>query len=274
MDCSLKDALPKPKTLSVNGIVIPREDVAREVQNHAADKPILAWQAAARALVVRELLRQESSRLGISAEPQSDDEGRTETMDEAAMRALIEREVVVPEPDDAVCRRFYNLNQHRFCIGDLHEAAHILITAAGDDDAARSAARTKADAILASVRADPTLFAAYAGEQSDCEGSAREGGSLGQLTRGQTVPEFEAGLASMKVGEIAIIETRYGVHVVRLDQHVAGRQLPFEMVRERIAEYLRERVQRRALAQYVSILAGRATIAGVSLGAADTPLVQ
>src|SRR5665647_3978424 len=54
MDCSVTNALPKPKTITVNGTVIPREVIAREVQNHPAEKPILAWQAAARALVVRE----------------------------------------------------------------------------------------------------------------------------------------------------------------------------------------------------------------------------
>ena len=274
MDCSIKDALPRPKTLSVNGIVIPREDVAREVQNHPADKPILAWQAAARALIVRELLRQEAARLGVEAEPASDSEGRTETAEEAAMRALLEQEVSTPEPDEATCRRFYDQQQSRFRTGDLYEAAHILIAAPSSDAAARIAARATAEEILAALKADPMLFAAYARERSDCETSASDGGSLGQLTRGQTVAEFEAGLERMKPGEVAIIETRYGFHIVRLDRHAPGQLLPFDLVRERIADYLQDRVQRRALAQYVSVLAGRADIYGISLGAADTPLVQ
>ncbi len=274
MDCSVKDALPKPKTLSVNGVVIPREDVAREVQNHPADKPILAWQAAARALIVRELLRQEAARLAVEAEPASDSEGRTETVEEAAMRALIEQEVSTPEPDEATCRRFYDQQQNRFRTGDLYEAAHILIAAPSSDAAACIAARATAETILAALKAEPMLFAACARERSDCETSASDGGSLGQLTRGQTVAEFEAGLERMKPGEIAIIETRYGFHIVRLDRRALGQLLPFELVHERIADYLQERVQRRALAQYVSVLAGRADISGISLGAADTPLVQ
>ncbi len=274
MNCSIKDSLPKPKALSVNGVVIPREDVAREVQNHPADKPILAWQAAARALIVRELLRQESVRLGVTAEPESDDEGRTETAEEAAMRALITRQVATPEPDEESCRRFYNQNVSRFRTGDLYEAAHILIAAPRDDFAARDAARAKADGILAALTAAPDSFAAYAREQSDCETSAQDGGSLGQLTSGQTVAEFEAGLARMKAGEIAVIETRYGFHVVRLDHYAPGKLLPFDVVRDRIADYLSERVRRRALAQYVSVLAGRAEISGASFAATGSPLVQ
>ena len=68
MNCSVADILPKPKTICVNGVVISREVIAREVQNHPAERPILAWQAAARALVVRELLLQELARLGIVAD--------------------------------------------------------------------------------------------------------------------------------------------------------------------------------------------------------------
>lgn len=274
MDCSVKDSLPKPKTLSVNGIAISRDDVAREVQNHPAARPIDAWQSAARALVVRELLRQESQRLGIHAEPAGDDEGRTKTPEEAAMRALVEREVATPEPDAAICRHFYEQNRSRFRTGDLYQAAHILIAAPPDDVAARDAARATADGILAAVMAEPESFAAYARERSDCETSARDGGNLGQLSAGQTVAEFEAGLARMKVGEFAIIQTRYGFHVVRLDQSAPGQQLPFELVHERIADYLRERVRRRALAQYVTLLAGRADISGVAFAAPGSPLVQ
>lgn len=274
MDCSLADTLPKPKTVSVNGVIIPREAIAREVQNHPADKPILAWQAAARALVVRELLLQESARLGITAESLRDPEGRVETAEEAAMRALVEREVATPEPDEAACRRFYDHNLQRFRLGDLYEAAHILIAAAPGDVAARKAARATAETILATVEVDRGAFADLASNHSDCTTSASDGGRLGQISRGQTVPEFEAALERMKPGEVAIVETRYGFHVVRLDHRVEGKTLPFEMARERIADYLVSSVEHRALAQYISILAGRAEIAGVTLSGATTPLVQ
>lgn len=274
MDCSVSSVLPKPKTISVNGVVIPREVIAQEVQNHPAEKPILAWQSAARALVVRELLLQESARLGIGAAPLSDLEGRTETLEEAAMRTLVEREVATPEPDEAACRRFYEQNRQRFRSGDLHEVAHILIAAPRGDMAPRTAARETADTILAAVKSDPVLFEEFARSHSDCKTSAEDGGRLGQITRGQTVPEFETALERMRPGEFAIAETRYGFHVVRLDHHAQGRMLPFEIARESIADYLTTSVEHRALSQYVSILAGRAEITGISLAAADTPLVQ
>lgn len=274
MDCSVSNVLPKPKTISVNGVMIPREAIAREVQNHPAEKPILAWQAAARALVVRELLLQETARLGIEAMPLSDPDGRTETADEAAMRTLVEREVITPEPDEAACRRFYEQNRQRFRSGDLYEVAHILVAAPRGDVVARANARANADTILAAVKSDRTTFADLATNHSACTTSALEGGYLGQITHGQTVPEFETALERIKPGDIAIVETRYGFHVVRLDRRAEGQMLPFEIARERIADYLASSVEHRALAQYISILAGRADITGISLAAADTPLVQ
>ena len=53
----------------------------------------------------------------------------------------------------------------------------------------------------------------------------------------------------------------------------SGRDLPFDLVKGRIAEYLDEAVRRRALQQYVSVLAGRATVTGIDL-AGSGPLVQ
>lgn len=274
MDCSVSNALSKPKAVSVNGVVISREAIGREVQNHPAEKPILAWQAAARALVVRELLLQEAVRLNIDAVPLEDPDGRVETADEAAMRSLVEREVPTPEPDEAACRRFYEQNRERFRTGDLYEAAHILIAAPRGDVAARTAARASADTILTAVKSDRKAFADLATNHSDCQTSASDGGNLGQITRGQTVPEFDTALSRMQPGDIAIVETRYGFHIVRLDRRAEGQMLPFEIARERIADYLASSVEHRALAQYISILAGRAEIVGISLAAADTPLVQ
>ena len=69
--------------VSVNGVAIARDAIAREMQHHPAAKPIAAWQQAARALVVRELLLQRARRLDVTPEPVSDDGGRRETDDEA-----------------------------------------------------------------------------------------------------------------------------------------------------------------------------------------------
>ena len=72
-------------------------------------------------------------------------------------------------------------------------------------------------------------------ELSACP-SAAQGGHLGQISRGQTVPEFETFLYNLEVGQICPVpvKTRFGYHVLRLDRRIEGRQLPFEAVSDRI----------------------------------------
>ena len=131
MSCSVKSVLTQNlrKVVSVNGVVMRHDEISREAQNHPAPTPIAAWTAAARALAVRELLLQEARRIVIDAQPLTDGEGRTETAEEASIRALVEREVSTPTPDEAACRRYYQHNLKRFRSADLYEAAHILFAA-------------------------------------------------------------------------------------------------------------------------------------------------
>ena len=268
-------AFPKPQVVSVNGVVVARAAIAREAQNHPAEKPIVAWQAAARALVLRELMLQEARRLGVAAEPAGDDEGRRETDEEALIRALIEREVGVPEPDDATCRRYYEQNRARFRSPDIYEASHILFAAVPSDRQAYAKARADAEGVLAALAERPEAFATLAKSYSRCP-SGGQGGNLGQLTPGQTTPEFEAALVALAPGELcaAPVATRYGLHIIRLDRRHDGRTLPYEAVAGRIADYLRESVRRRADAQYIARLVSAARIEGIALASAEAHRVH
>ena len=262
-------AAPPPPPVKVNGVTIARDAIVREMQNHAAGKPIAAWQKAARALVVRELLLQEARRIEIVAEPASDEDGRRETDEEAMIRTLVEQEVAVPEPDEANCRRYYEQNRARFRSADLYEASHILFAALPADAAAYQQARADADAVLATLRDNPESFAALAKAYSRCP-SAAQGGNLGQISDGQTTPEFERALGDIAAGELCAepVATRYGFHVIKVERRIDGQTLPYEIVAERIADYLRESVQRRAHAQYIARLVSAAKIEGIELAGA------
>lgn len=260
--------------VSVDGVVIPSKAIAAEVQNFPSRNPGEGWLAAARALAIRELLLQEARRLNIVAEPKTDADGREETADDALVRGLIEREVRVPIADEATSHRFYENNRRRFTSAALYEADHILIGARRDDRASYAAARERAASIAAVLATEPEQFAELARAWSACP-SATLGGSLGQIAPGDTTEEFEAALVSLAPGEISgPVETRYGVHVIRLNRRIEGNTLPFEAVRERIEAYLDDHVRRQATAQYIALLIGRADIRGISIEGANSPLVQ
>ena len=268
-------ARPVFSRVAVNGIAIPEADILAEAQHHPAANPGQALAAAARALVVRELLRQEALRSGVKAESRRDTDGCMETPEDAAIRALIAHDVRVPSANDAECRRYYENNRALFTSQPIYEARHILIAAAASDHERRVAAQCEAERLICLLKDHPGGFADLARAFSDCP-SREQGGSLGQVTPGSTVPEFERALAAMAPGELAAqpVESRYGFHVVVLDRKIPAKELPFEMVRDGIAQRLRAACWSKAVAQYISILAGRAEICGIGLDAAEGPLIQ
>lgn len=259
---------------TVNGVTIPDAAIAAEMQNHPAESAEAAWAEAARALAVRELLLQEARRQGLEPPPSADGDARR-TEEDALIDRLLDAEVALPVADEATCRRYYERNRARFRSPDLFEPAHILFSAAPDDHAAYAAAVQAAKLLIAELQRAPERFADLARTHSACP-SAGVGGSLGQVGRGQTVPEFETFLFALEPGQLCPVpvKSRYGVHVLRLDRRIDGRELPFEAVHERIAQYLDEAVWRRGCAQYLQILAGRSDIRGVDLTGGETPLVQ
>lgn len=271
MSCSVHVQFPagKPITVSVNGISIARDAIQREMQHHPAAKPIAVWQQAARALVIRELLLQRAKHLDLAPEPICDTAGRRETDEEALMRAVVDREVTVPEPDDETCRRYYERNRARFRSSAIYEVSHILFAAVPENHEDYAQARADAAAVLATLQESPECFAALAKAYSRCP-SAEQGGNIGQITEGQTTPEFEQALVSLLPGELRAepVATRYGFHIIRLNRKHEGQVLPYEVVVGRIADYLRESVRRRADAQYIARLVTAAKIEGIDLAGA------
>ncbi|WP_244500120.1 peptidylprolyl isomerase [Methyloceanibacter superfactus] len=259
----------------MNGVTIPRDEIAREVQHHKASRPFEAWQSAARALVIRELLLQRARSLGIASAPRENDGGRRETEEEALMRALIEKEVATPDPDEAACRRYFEQNRRRFRSQPIYAASHILFAALRDQTDSFARAQSLANSVLAELKRHPERFGELARAHSACP-SAAQSGSLGQITCGQTTIEFERALERLVPGAMtdALVETRYGLHIIRLDGKIDGEALPFELVAERIAAYLRESVMHRATAQYIARLASAAEIAGIEIAGAEAHRVS
>jgi peptidyl-prolyl cis-trans isomerase C len=192
---------------------------------------------------------------------------------EAALDRLLDQEVVTPEPTEEELSRYYATHIEQFTSGDLVFARHILF--AVTPGAPLDAIRRKAEETLALVRAQPERFAELARERSNCPSGA-QGGNLGQLMRGDVVSEFAAAVfQGQRDGLLpALVRTRFGFHIVAVDQRVPGQAVPFEAVRQRIAARLVEQVQEKALRQYVEVLAGRAGGGIPGVAAASSPLVR
>jgi peptidyl-prolyl cis-trans isomerase C len=216
---------------------------------------------------VHELLRQRARELELL------DDGADEAARGEAIERLLAREVRVPEPTPEECRRWYDAHPERYRSGERVHARHILFQVTPGTPV--PAIRAVAEAMLKELRMQPGLFDARAREKSNCPSGA-QGGQLGQLQRGATVPEFEQAIfEGSELGVLPkLVNTRYGFHIVAVDRRIPGEPLPFEAVAERVARELRAAAEQRALGQYVRVLAGQAELEGVALEAATSPLVQ
>jgi hypothetical protein len=106
--------------------------------------------------------------------------------------------------------------------GGLRYIAHILVAVRQDTTVALKAEKRQlAEGYLAQLRHGAD-FARLAAQKSNDPGSAKNGGSLGIIARGQMVKPFEDAVWSLKPGEISpLVTTPYGYHIIwrpRLDQ--------------------------------------------------------
>lgn len=255
--------------IKVNGVALAAESIARELQYHPAPNRQEAVFLACQALVIRELLQQRIQALGLQVTPHAG-----EPAEEAAIRALIECEVPLPVADEAACQQFFERNRQRYASAPLLAARHILLACPADDADERDAMRAQAEQLVSQLQQPGADFAALAMAHSACPSKA-QGGALGQISKGQTVPEFERQLFRLPLGLASQpLESRYGFHVVWVDQRIEGQLLPYEAVEGSIRAELNQRVWQVAVAQYLKGLVGEADIQGIILDGAESPLVQ
>ena len=245
----------------IHGHELSDAEVQQELPQHAGDPNPL--RSATLALLIRHAARHEAQRLGL---PASGD-------DEALLDQLLAHEVPPAPLQEGDLLRHYEQHAARFRVGASVEVAHILFQVT--DQVPLELLRAKAQEVLDALQADPSTFAATAGALSNCP-SAAVGGQLGQVSRGEMVPEFEQVVFTAAAPGLVprLVESRFGLHIVRLGHRDEGRQQPFEEVQASLRRALQAHHQDTTWRQYVRRLLGRADIQGIELPELDTALVQ
>ncbi len=195
-----------------------------------------------------------------------------------AIEALLAQTLVVPEPDEAACRRHHAANAARYGTGERVKLRHVLFAVTQGVDVV--ALRNRAETTLLDVRchdgkAAHARFANAARQLSNCPSGA-QGGELGWLQAAQCAPEFAREVfGHAEVGVLPrLVHSRFGLHVVEVLAREPGVLHSFEPVRGAVAMALRQVAYVTALRQYLQLLAGQADVHGVALDAAASPLVQ
>ena len=156
--------------------------------------------------------------------------------DDALAQSAVQAIAATAKPTDADLKAYYDTHASEF---KQTKVRHILI---GDNESQGSpSTRTAADAlakakdIAAKLKAGAD-FAAAAKADSDDPGSKAEGGELGEITPGQTVPEFEKAMDALPVGKVSDpVHTQFGYHIIEVESRTT---LPFEQAKAGIGQQL------------------------------------
>jgi len=143
--------------------------------------------------------------------------------------------------DDDVTEYYALHKEDKFTEPEQVRARHILVKVAADAGAdAKAAARKQAEELLAKVKAGAD-FAALAKETSQDPGSGAKGGDLGLFPRGRMTPAFEEAAFALQAGGVSdVVETPFGFHVIKVEEHRPGGVKPLEAVHDEIADGLKQ----------------------------------
>lgn len=161
---------------------------------------------------------------------------------------------------DAEVHDFYTGNKDKFETPEQARARHILVKVDEKaDEKTRASARQKADDLLSRLKGGGN-FEELAKSSSDCP-SAAQGGDLGFFGHGQMVPEFDKAAFALKPGELSgVVTTKFGYHIIRLEEKKDARVVPESEVSPKIREYLTAQKTGSAVEQKIKALREKAKI--------------
>lgn len=152
---------------------------------------------------------------------------------------LNEQALPATQLSDQEIEQYYQMNPDKFSTPEQRQARHILLRSDPKDSPELQAAkRKKLEAILALAKAGKD-FSQLAKENSE-DASGKNGGDLGFFSKGQVVPPFAETAFALKEGEISpIVETQFGLHLIKLEKIKPAQVTTLAAAREQISAELK-----------------------------------
>jgi foldase protein PrsA len=155
--------------------------------------------------------------------------------------AKVTENIVVSDADTL---KYYEDNKETlFKVPDQVKVSHILIqfnVPAGETvtDAIKAEAKKIIDDVASQLK-NGADFAELAKKYSQDTASAPNGGDIGYVSAGQTVPEFETVAFALEVGKVSdVVETTYGYHVLKVTEKKAAYVQTYDEVKDTVKAYL------------------------------------
>jgi peptidyl-prolyl cis-trans isomerase D len=186
----------------------------------------------------------------------------------------------VQQPTQQQIQQYFTAHQSEYSVPEQARSRHILISVpAGADAKADGAAKAKADGILKQLQSGGN-WADLAKKNSDDPGSKDAGGELGFAQRGKMVPEFDTAIFGQKIGDIKIVKSQFGYHIVQVEERTPAHAQSLADVQSTIQSTLARQNEAAAEDNYAKALTSEAiknglekTAAAHHLEVVTTPLV-
>jgi peptidyl-prolyl cis-trans isomerase D len=155
--------------------------------------------------------------------------------------------------------QYYQQHQKDFQVPEEVKVRHILIkVATGADAKTDAAAKQKAEDLLKKIKAGGD-FDSLAKANSDDPGSKDQGGELGMIQRGVTVPPFENAAFALQPGQISdVIKTQFGYHILKVEEKQTAHLKPLDEVKGQILATLTRQQEGDQQASFAQQLANEA----------------
>jgi peptidyl-prolyl cis-trans isomerase D len=178
-----------------------------------------------------------------------------------------------PVVSDADVQAYYDAHKDQYQVKEQVKVRHILIAVPADADAKTDAAgKAKAEDLLKQIKAGGN-FADLASKNSDDPGSKTQGGELGWLDRGKTVPEFDKAAFSLAPGQTSdLVKTHFGYHILQVEDKKTAHLRPLAEVKPEIVPVLEQQKAGAAEQTFASSLASDAKKNGMDKAAAGKGL--
>jgi len=174
----------------------------------------------------------------------------------------------VQPPNQQAVQQYYNEHVADYSVPEQAKSRHILISVPPNADAKTdAAAKAKAEMILKQLQAGGS-WTDLAKKYSDDPGSKDTGGELGFAQRGKMVPAFDNAIFTQKIGDIAIVRTNFGYHIVQVEERQTAHTQPLSEVQATIVAALMRQAETAAQDNYAQQLTSEAIKTGLEKTAA------
>ncbi len=224
--------------VTVADVLADAERIPSQLRGEVLGDAAKVVQLASNLAVVRALAAQAEAE-GLAADPKVAAAlrlARDRVLFEARLAAAAATVQADPGAVERLALADYRANPERFEVPEQIRASHILFR--GDD------ARTRAAVVLLALREPGADFAALAREHSEDPGSGSRGGDLGWFGRGKMVKAFDDAAFALKPGELSgLVESDFGFHIIRLDEHRPAGRKPFDEVKGELSAAIVKKIE-------------------------------